>query len=44
MEPGHEDREYYAPSVSVGWGVRASMEPGHEDREYTMTSASSCMS
>ena len=34
MEPGHEDREYYAPIVYVrGWGA-ASMEPGHEDREY----------
>ena len=36
MEPGHEDREYYAPIIYMaGWGA-ASMEPGHEDREYVV--------
>ena len=35
MEPGHEDREYAAASISLSDHGVASMEPGHEDREYT---------
>ena len=34
MEPGHEDREYYAAHDDRVDAMSASMEPGHEDREY----------
>ena len=34
MEPGHEDREYFADIRELIAKTAASMEPGHEDREY----------
>ena len=39
MEPGHEDREYFAHVPDREIRQRASMEPGHEDREYRGSSS-----
>ena len=42
MEPGHEDREYYAAHDDRVDAMSASMEPGHEDREYSATTPRPC--